>query len=257
MQDENSEEETEIEWRAVLVRDVEVLEAKHSEDERHLDHAHENGAVVNFHLSVAAESVLLLVLLHEYVVSDRVHVRCQLQVFRWLLCSFFRALRLVNIVVSGLTSVLRGILLALSQRCCQQLNVVSEQLLVLVRLLYELFHEHLVLLPFSLALTPVEPLDGQLKEDVEVKHDVLQEYWCPPSTLLLLQINVQFNEDAVEDEDGAEEHLQVRLDLELGVEVDLAQQDHFQEVAGEEEADAPLNGVELLGAHDKGEHAKH
>ena len=37
----------------------------------------------------------------------------------------------------------------------------------------------------------------------------------------------------------------------------MAEEDDFEQVSSEQEADAPLNGIELLGVHDEGQDAEH
>ena len=95
----------------------------------------------------------------------------------------------------------------------------------------ELLLEHLLFLPSLFSLTPVCPLERKLQKDVEVKHDVLKEYGCPPDAVLLCQVNVKFYEEAVQDENCTQQYFKVRFDFEFGIEVDLAQKNDFQKMS--------------------------
>lgn len=172
---------------------------------------------------IALQAVLLFVLLHECAVGDGVYVGRKLELFGWLLSSVGWATLTIRlgIIETGrheasvaiLNCLLGSVLLTLRQWRGQQFDLATELFLILVGLKSELLLEHLLLLPSLLALAPVEPFESKLQKDVEVKNNVLEEHWCPPDAILLCQVNIQLDKEAVEHKDGCEQHFQVRFDF--------------------------------------------
>lgn len=83
-------------------------------------------------------------------------------------------------------------------------------------------HEDEFLLPLRSLVVPRVVLNGHLDVDNEMSDNDLKDNWGPPDATLFTEPEESGEHHHANDESGAQENLGILLELELGVEIELA-----------------------------------
>lgn len=85
--------------------------------------------------------------------------------------------------------------------------------------------EHELFLPFDEFFIPGFIFDGHLDKHNNVGNNDLKYDWGPPDTACIIKVCVAWEEHEVDQDEGTKDNISVLLELELGVEVKISNQD--------------------------------